>query len=408
MHIIYLGIISRPEDIGKIGEASVAGNKMQYNLLKHLSSYEDLKIDIVSFHTYKPFRHSKKLFVKTTKEQLFDGVSLWQVGYLNLPVIKQLILPVATYFKAKSLIVDKDDILFAYDMYPTQGIPLTMLRKRVKGKTLCLLADLSVGQVKKAKGFKKLLRKLYEGNTLSNMKKCKNYIALNENAMKAYAPHSNYIIVDGGVEPSEFAEKEHSWSGNEKNIIYTGALVDYSGIMNLVKAMDLIDDKSIVLDIYGSGALQGEIERAADQNARIRFHGSVDNKIAMEAQQSAWLLANPRPVDSEIARVTFPSKIFEYLMSERPVMTTRLNGFSKDYDEILYWIEGETPEDIARCINKISKESPDVLLARAKAAKQYLLNNKTWEINAQRVREFIINSVGVENGTNQRKKDEEA
>ncbi len=397
MHIIYLGIVSRPEDIGKIGEASVAGNKMQHNLLKHLSEHEDLKIDIVSFHPYKSFHRSKKLFVKTTKEQLFDKVDLWQVGYINVPVIKQLIIPLVTYFKAKSLLVDDSDVLFAYDMYPNQGVPMTLLRKKVKDKTLCLLADLSVGQVEKQRGFKKLLRKAYESNTLSNMRKCKNYIALNENAMKKYAPHANYIIVDGGIEPSEFIEKECVWAGKEKNVIYTGALVDYSGIMNLIKAIELVEDESIVLDIYGSGALQSEVEKAAAENKRIRFHGSVDNKTAMKAQQSAWLLANPRPIGSEIAKVTFPSKIFEYLMSERPVMTTCLNGFSKDYDELLYWIDGETPEDIAACINKISAVDSEVLLERAKAARQYLLKNKTWEINAKKIHKFITESVGVDN-----------
>lgn len=407
MHIIYLGIISKPEDIGKIGEASVAGNKMQYNLLKYLSQYEDVKIDIVSFHPYRSFHRSKKVIVKTQKEQLFDQVDLWQVGYLNLPIVKQLILPIVTYFKAKSLLVDENDVLFAFDMYPNQGIPMSMLRKKVKDHTLCLLADLSVGQVKKTKGPKKLLRILYERNTLSNMRKCKNYIALNENAMKQYAPDSQYIIVDGGIEPSEFAQKERVWSGEEKNIIYTGALVDYSGIMNLVKAMDLIEDQSIVLDIYGKGALQAEIEQIAKENPRIRFHGSVDNHTAIMAQQSAWLLANPRPIESEIAKVTFPSKIFEYLMSERPVMTTRLNGFSKDYDEILYWIEGESPENIAQCVNKINGESSEVLLNRAKAAKQYLLKNKTWEMNAKKIHEFMLESFGVHHEANQREEEAE-
>ncbi len=398
MHIIYLGIISRPEDIGKKGESSVAGNKMQYNLLKYLSRYDDLKIDVVSFHPYKNFNRSKKLFVKTEKEQLFDNVDLWQVGYINIPVIKQLIIPIVTYFKTKSLLKGKDDILFAYDMYPNQGVPMSMLSKKVNDRTLCLLADLSVGQVEKTKGLKKLLRIMYENSTLSNMRKCKNYIALNENAMKEYVPESKYIIVDGGIEPDEFAKKEHVWLGKEKNVIYTGALVDYSGIMNLIKAMELIKDKDIVLDIYGEGALREEIERMANENQRIRFHGKVDNKTAIKAQQSSWLLANPRPTQSKIASLTFPSKIFEYLMSERPVMTTRLNGFSKDYDEILYWINGETPKDIANCIDEINKQSPEVLLERAKKAKNYLLKNKTWETNARIVHDFIIETFGEING----------
>ena len=409
MHIIYLGVVSRPEDIGKIGNSSVAGNKMQYNLLKYLCKYENIKIDIVSFHPYQAIPHSPKLFVKSTKEQLLDCIDLWQIGYVNIPIIKQIIIPIITYFKARSLIVDKNDVVFAYNLCPNQGIPLSMLRKDVNDRTMCLLADMFANQLQNdTKGLKRILARLYEDNTFSNIKKCRNYIALNENAMKAYAPNSNYIIVDGGIEPTEFINEDRVWSGEEKNIIYTGALVDYSGIMNLISAIPLIDDKEIVLDIYGVGPLQGEIERVAAKNSRIRFHGSVDNKTAIRAQQSAWLLANPRPIDSDIAKVTFPSKIFEYLMSERPVMTTHLNGFSKDYDELLYWIEGNSPEDIAKCVNKINAVSAEELLTRSIAAKQYLLKNKTWEINAKKIYEFIIDSFGENDEPDQKGENAEA
>lgn len=399
MHIVYLGVLSRPEDIGKIGEASIAGNKMQYNLLKHLSKYEDVQVDVVSFHPYQAPHRSKKLFVKRTKEQLFDNVDLWQVGYLNIPIWKQLMIPLKTYAMAKRLLKGNDDVIMAYDMYPNQGIPLTMLRKKVRGKTVCLLADLSIGGVQKHRGIKKFLRKLYENSTLRNIKKCNHFIVLNENAATTYAPHSRYIVVDGGIEPCEFANLQHAWDGKEKNIIYTGALVDYSGIMNLIAAMDLLDDDSIVLDIYGDGYLKPEIERISAANPRIRYHGRVSNQEAIAAQQSAWLLANPRPTQSLIAQVTFPSKIFEYLMSGRPVMTTRLNGFSKDYDNILFWVEGETPEDLASTINAICNIPSDTLTKRAHDAREYLLRHKTWAHNTEKIHDFLISSLGEQHGS---------
>lgn len=398
MHIVYMGVISRPEDIGKIGEASVAGNKMQYNLLNYLSKYEDLEIDVVSFHPFKAFPHSKKLFIPKTKEKLFDNVDLYQVGYPNLPIIKQLIIPLTTYAMAKKLIRGKDDVLMLYDMYPNQGVPMSMLRKRVNDRTLCLLADLSIGGVVKETGLRKLLRRFYDKSTLSNMRKCKNYIALNENAIKEYAPQSRYIIVDGGIEPSEFAELSAGWTGQEKNLIYTGALVDYSGIMNLIAAVDLVEDKSIVLDIYGDGVLKPEIAKIAAQNPRIRYHGRVSNREAIEAQQSAWLLVNPRPTESHIAKVTFPSKIFEYLMSGRPVMTTRLNGFSEDYDKLLFWVDGNTPEALAERINAISRMDDAVLTQRALTARSYLLTHKTWKQNAHNVHAFLLETLGDKNG----------
>jgi glycosyltransferase involved in cell wall biosynthesis len=253
------------------------------------------------------------------------------------------------------------------------------------------LADLPFDDNPDRKGFSKFLRNIFDSSTWRSMHKCDAFITLNEASMRTYLPNKPYIIVDGGINPDEFAEKECVWTGKEKNVIYTGALVDYSGIMNLIKALPLVKDENIVLDIYGSGPLQSDIEKIAAENRRIRFHGSVDNKTAMKAQQSAWLLANPRPVNSEIAKVTFPSKIFEYLMSERPVMTTRLNGFSKDYDELLYWIDGETPEEIAACINKISAEDTETRLARARSAREHLLKNKTWQINAAKIYKFIKN-----------------
>ncbi len=394
MHIIYMGVISRPEDIGKIGEASVAGNKMQYNLLKYLSRYEDLQIDVVSFHPYKAFPRCKKLWIPKTKEQLFQNVDLWQVGYPNLPVIKQLIIPLMTRSMVKKLIQSRDDVLMLYDMYPNQGVPMAMLRKKVNDRTVCLLADLSIGGVAKEEGLRKFLRRFYDGSTLSNMKKCNNYIVLNENAAKEFAPHSQYIVMDGGVEPSEYPTETIGWDGKEKNIIYTGALVDYSGIMNLIDAIALLEDSSIVLDIYGDGFLKSEIEAIASQNPRIRYHGRVSNQEAMAAQQSAWLLANPRPTESHIAQVTFPSKIFEYLMSGRPVMTTRLNGFSADYDQLLFWVDGNMPESLATCINDINCVDDGALTQRAQDARAYLLKNKTWEQNARKVHSFLFDTLG--------------
>ena len=392
MHIVYFGIVSRLEDIGKIGETSIAGNKMQYNLLKNLSQKEDVSIDVVSFHPYKPFRKSKKLFVKATKEKLFDNVDMYQVGYVNIPLIKQLIISRNTKKTAKKLLNGQQDVLMIFDMYPTQSNAFTKLSKKVKGRAVCLLADLSIGGVVKTKGIKKLLRKMYDKQTLANLSKCNYFIALNENAMKTYAPHSKYLIVDGGIEPSEYQDINRCWAGKIKNVVYTGALVDYSGIKNLISAIDLLNNKEIVLDIYGDGILKEEIIEIAKNNKRIRYLGKVSNQECVEIQQSAWLLANPRPTENDIAKVTFPSKIFEYLMSGRPVMSTRLNGFSKDYENLLFWTDDCSVEGLAEKINQIDKLDNEHLTLMATEARQYLLKNKTWDINANNINEFLKRS----------------
>lgn len=388
MHITYLGIISRPEDVGKIGISSVSGNKIQYNLLHYLSEYDDITIDIVSFHPFNSFP-SERLWVKPQVEYLFGGrVKIWQIGYINISFLKQFLYPIITYYRARKL-TKSEDVVFAYDMYPPQGLPLSWLKERVKGKTLCLLADLSLGGVHKESGLRKIFRKLFDWGTLRCLRACDHYIVLNENVAKVYAPHSDYLVMDGGVEPSEFESSRH-WNGEVKNIVYTGALVEYSGIMNLIKAMSLIKSDRVVLDIYGTGPLQNRIEEIADSSDNINYHGFVKNEDAMRIQQTSWLLANPRPVQNAIAQVTFPSKIFEYMMSGRPVLSTRLNGFTEDYDQLLFWIDDSSPETLANKINEIDLLSNNDLEAVADSARKYLLNNKTWKMNAQKVHDYLM------------------
>ena len=395
--IVFLGYVVPQEQMS----SSVAGNKMQWNVLNQLSKRQGVEITCVSVTPSRSFPSDKNIFYRYHSEQLFKNVQNHKIAFCNIPILKQISQILSVYRMAKKLVKEScADALLCFNLFPQIGIPMRWLKRKFPSlKTFCLLADLPIDDTPDRSAFSRTLRAIFDRSTFKSRQACDAYIALNEVAMKEYLPNKPYIIMDGGINPDEFAHKECIWPGEEKNIIYTGALVDYSGIMNLVKAISLIEDQNIVLDIYGSGVLQGEIEKAASENARIRFHGSVDNKTAIRAQRSAWLLANPRPVGSEIAKVTFPSKIFEYLMSERPVMTTRLNGFSKDYDQLLYWIDGETPEDIAECINKISNESPQALLERAKSARQYLLKNKTWETNAKRIHEFITETVGINNGT---------
>lgn len=385
--IVFLGYVVSPEHLTN----SVAGNKMQWNLLHQFSKMNGINLSCVTVTPTSSFPHSKKLFHRKQTEQLFENITNHRISFCNIPIIKQLSQIISVYRMAKKVVNEtKADALLCFNLFPQIGIPMRWLKHKYPHlKSFCLLADLPIDDNPNRNVISRYLRRVFDASTIKSMNICDYYIALNEVAMKEYLPAKPYLIIDGGINPDEFANKPIGWPGKVKNIVYTGALVDYSGIMNLIKAMEFVEDPDVILDIYGAGALESEVQRATENNKKIRWHGIVENSTAIKVQQSAWLLANPRPVESEIAKVTFPSKIFEYMMSERPVMTTRLNGFSADYDSLLYWIDGETPKDIATCINRISKESSDTVLDRAKAARQYLLKNKTWEINAIKIYRFI-------------------
>lgn len=386
-NILFLGYVVSAGQPG----TSVAGNKMQWNTVHQLSALDGINITCVTVTPMASFPREKTVYSTYSKDALFPRVDNHRVAFWNIPIIKQLSQILSVYRTAKRLVKQTGaDTLLCFNLFPQIGIPMRWLKRKFPQlDTICLLADLPLDDDPNRKGVSKWLRSVFDKSTWKSMRQCDRYIALNENAMKTFLPDKPYIFVEGGINPDEFSDTPLGWDGKERNIVYTGALVDYSGIMNLIAAMEQLDDPSVVLDIYGDGILRSEVERITAQNSRIRYHGCVSNQEAMHAQQSTWLLANPRPVASDIAQVTFPSKIFEYLMSGRPVMTTRLNGFSEDYDAILFWTDGDTPEQLAQCINAIRKTEDDLLTQRAERARAYLLEHKTWQQNARRIQAFI-------------------
>ncbi len=390
MNIIFLGNIVPPDEIGKYSAGSVAGNKMQYYLLKYLSQIEDVNIEVVSSYSHAAFPKDKQIFIKGKVGELFDGVRIHQLSYINLPIIKQLLLIHKNKKVTKKLCKKYvNPIVFAYDLYPMQGNALRTSLKNPSNKAVCLLADLSIGGVQTHKGIKKYLQKNYDKATLKNLNCCPNYIVLNENIIKQYVPNANHTVVQGGVEPSEYPLTAPRWNGLEKNLLYTGALVDYSGIMTLIDAMRDFENTEVFLDVYGSGPLEKAIAEKTKTLKNVRFHGSVNNSEILKIQRSAWMLVNPRPVENNIAKVTFPSKIFEYMMSGRPVLSTKLNGFTEEYKDKIFWVEDDSRQGLSAAI-KAMLDLPERELNRyADNAFDFMIKNKTWEENAKIIYDFL-------------------
>ena len=178
----------------------------------------------------------------------------------------------------------------------------------------------------------------------------------------------------------------------EHNLLFSGALAEYNGIRNLLAAMNLVEDDSIVLDIYGDGYLRGDVEEAAKHNPRIRYHGRVANETVMRKQREAWGLINPRVVDDPIAKVTFPSKTFEYLLSGTPVISTRLNGYGPEYEGCMLFAQQDTPEGIAVAIRRMAAMPEEEMKEMTRKARSMVCAQKTWKVQAGRIKAFITSA----------------
>lgn len=389
MDLLYLGSVTNVEELKTLSGASVAGNNMQLNIIKNLYRYEDINIKVFATKSLAPFPKERTIVVKKAEIELIKGLTATQVPFINIPVIKQISQAISLFWYAKKEI-NNNSIVMSFNLFFQEGIALRMLKKNCGAENLALLADLPIDSTYNRRGISKVLRKLFNKITENNIKNCANLIVLNKNAISKYAPDANYVVIEGGIDEAFIPEKYSEYITKERrNLIYSGALTEYSGINNLIEAMAKINDKTIVLDIYGGGEQEAYVKQKSNELKNVNYFGTCENKMIRELQKEAYLLVNPRPVDDPISQVSFPSKIFEYMISGTATLTTKLNGFSADYMDLMFFTSTNDPVELADKIEEIMNMDSIFLQNKAIKAADYIKKNKTWNKQSQIIYDFI-------------------
>ncbi|MBR6509600.1 MAG: glycosyltransferase [Clostridia bacterium] len=389
MKILFLGYAVNPELASKLSGASVAGNKMQVNVLSGLASFDDVEINSITVYPVAAFPREKTLYFKNEIIDVISGVKSIRVPFVNLPVVKQLWQTAAVKQAAKK-IVDKDTIVLTFNLFPQVGLPMACLKKKFGCGTYCLLADLPIDDNSNSKNpIRNFLRKIFEKKTIDAIKACDKFVTLNSRAMELFAPDKPYIVVEGGVENEKLKNIPKAMAKENKTIIYSGALTEYSGVLELIEAMKYVNDKDAVLEIYGGGYLADKIDEITDKTSNVKYCGRVTNEEMLKIQQNAFLLVNPRPVNDPISQVTFPSKIFEYMLSGTPVLTTKLSGLSDDYFKYMFSADKDNAKGLADGINKALSTSAEDLIEMADGASKFVAEEKSWQKQCNRMYEFL-------------------
>ena len=124
-------------------------------------------------------------------------------------------------------------------------------------------------------------------------------------------------------------------------------------------------------------------------DGRIIYQGVVDNAIILRGEYNSDLLVNPRPINEEYTKYSFPSKLMEYMNTGTAVVTTRLPGVPVDYFDYVYTFDQVSVECYKRTLEQLLKTDASVLEAKGKSAQDYVRNKKNNVIQTQRIIELI-------------------
>jgi glycosyltransferase involved in cell wall biosynthesis len=121
----------------------------------------------------------------------------------------------------------------------------------------------------------------------------------------------------------------------------------------LVAAVRGMAEPAVRLRLFGRGELDGWLRDQAAEDGRILPPRFIERDELDRELRGASVLINPRPVDRDFVRYSFPSKMIEYLSAGVPVITTRLPGIPVGYEGRVVFADADTADGLRCAIEQV-------------------------------------------------------
>jgi glycosyltransferase involved in cell wall biosynthesis len=233
----------------------------------------------------------------------------------------------------------------------------------------------------------KALKSLDIAVVRSALRKVDGVVALTAALAEDFAPGVPNLILEGIV-GAQLTRLDRS-AGTGVTLMYAGGLTAEYGVERLVDAVKGLGDRDLTLRTVGKGPLAGWIDEQADRDDRIRRPAYLTRDEVLAEYASATLLVQPRPVDQQFVRYSFPSKLLEYLASGTPVLTTRLSGIPDDYNDHVYWIDDDSVEGIRAGIAAALDAPEEDRVRKGRAAAEFVRSTRSAAAQGRRIVDFL-------------------
>jgi len=162
---------------------------------------------------------------------------------------------------------------------------------------------------------------------------------------------------------NEILEDEDLTKG-QFNVVYAGAIRPVNNVGNILDAAKLLkENKNIQFLIYGDGnQLESLRNRVIDEDiTNVKMKGYVDKKyMPYVLSKSSINILNYSQSKYNWSRGNSSNKLFEYMASGKPIISTVKMGYSpiEKYD-CGFSLEEDTPEALAGAVLRIYNMAPD-------------------------------------------------
>lgn len=163
----------------------------------------------------------------------------------------------------------------------------------------------------------------------------------------------NKLHLDGAIYPKK-ESKLKKISFNKTIFLYSGSFGKWAGLKLLLDSINLIKEEKFELWITGRGKDEF-IKKASRKDHRIKYLGFLSENQIQKIYSRADVFINTRLPKMPENNFNFPSKLFDYLAWNKPIISTWTKSLSPEYKNLLDIVEDD-PLSIARAIQKYTKK----------------------------------------------------
>ena len=376
----------------------MSNHNFEMSLINGLCKQKDITLKCLTIPGVYSFPYNNKRFYTRAEIYQYKTTHIHSVGFCNLPIIKEIWSTIALILVlVKAFSKYEGDTVHVIINTPNNSllnaVRFARIFTRKKITQTVIIPDIpSMVTAMDRQSFIKAILLHFRNKSSMKMTSLSNGLVLLTEAMTDFIKKPlPYIVMEGIVDvPTMDLSVNAGENDNPKEIIlYTGTLRKIFGIMNLIEAFKRIDSPNVELWLCGSGDAHNDIVAAAKIDSRIKFYGLVSSQTALQLQNKATILVNPRTSDGEYTKYSFPSKTMEYLLSGKTTIINILPGIPEEYYKYVYTPKNESIDALAECISAVLKTNKEVRREKSAQGREFILTCKNSKIQTLRILDMI-------------------
>ena len=268
---------------------------------------------------------------------------------------------------------------------------LLRCRRRHKFSLIQFVYDYNFPGIEGSSGVRRLVRRIRSRVSDYMVSTMDGFILFNERAWQHIRSSKPYVVVWPGltVDNSEIDPPANGPNG-EFTILYSGTLSEYNSVAEILEAFHSIEEARLRLRVFGTGDLADLVERYSKMDPRIFYGGLVTAEQVSRELLQANLLLNIRITEHIVNDFAFPSKLMQYLGSNRLVLSTDFSPEIEHMRSSIYVIPDNSVESIRMGLLAAYHATPAETAEKLSNMRHSVLSERySWEASCILIEGFL-------------------